>query len=196
MIVKYLRVSTTKQDTTRQDMQLDKLGIKFDKEYIDKMTGKTKDRPQLNKMIVSLNKDDTVYCESISRLGRSLRDLIDIIEQLVNKGVRVVIVKEGIDTNSSTYKLLLAVFGGVAEMERETIQERVVQGVQKCKSTGETKTGKWFGREEKTIEDLPNDFKKYYLKMINKEISKVEMSKLLGCGRATLYRWIKLYEEA
>ncbi|WP_297430749.1 recombinase family protein, partial [Clostridium sp.] len=54
MIVKYLRVSTTKQDITRQDMQLDKLGIKFDKEYIDKMTGKTKERPQLNKMLVAL----------------------------------------------------------------------------------------------------------------------------------------------
>ncbi|MDU4856029.1 MAG: recombinase family protein, partial [Clostridioides difficile] len=54
MIVKYLRVSTSKQDLGRQEMQLDKLGIKFDKEYIDKMTGKTKDRPQLNKMIVEV----------------------------------------------------------------------------------------------------------------------------------------------
>jgi DNA invertase Pin-like site-specific DNA recombinase len=194
MIVKYLRVSTTKQDITRQDMQLDKLGIKFDKEYIDKMTGKTKERPQLNKMLVELKENDVVYCESISRLGRNLKDLIEIIEQLVNKGVRVVVVKEGIDTNSSTYKLLLAIFGGVSEMERETIQDRVIQGVEKCKVTGETKTGRWFGREEKKIDDLPKDFKKYYDKMLNKEISKVEMAKLLGCGRATLYRWIKLYE--
>ena len=196
MIVKYLRVSTTKQDIGRQEMQLDKLGIKFDKEYIDKITGKTKDRPMLNKMIVEVNDGDTVYCESISRLGRSLKDLIDIIEQLVNKGVRVIIVKEGIDTSSSTYKLLLAVFGGVAEMERETIQERVLQGVEKCKATGETKTGRWFGREEKKVDDLPKDFKKYYDKMINKEISKVEMAKLLECSRATLYRWIKLYEDS
>ena len=195
MIVKYLRVSTTKQDIARQDMQLDKLGIKFDREYIDKITGKTKERPMLNKMIVELKEGDIVYCESISRLGRSLKDLIEIIEQIVNKGVRVIIVKEGIDTNSSTYKLLLAVFGGVAEMERETIQERVIQGVEKCKITGETKTGKWFGREEKKADDLPKDFKKYYNKMINKEISKVEMAKLLDIGRATLYRWIKLYEE-
>lgn len=194
MIVKYLRISTTKQDIARQDMQLDKLGIKFDKEYIDRMTGKTKDRPELNKMIVELKSGDTVYCESISRLGRNLKDLIEIIEQLVNKGVRVIVVKEGIDTNSSTYKLLLAVFGGVAEMERETIQERVIQGVEKCKITGITKTGRWFGREEKQVNDLPKDFKKYYNKMINKEISKVEMAKLLGCGRATLYRWLKLYE--
>lgn len=194
MIVKYLRVSTMKQDVIRQDMQLDKLGVKFDKEYVDKMTGKTKERPMLNKMIVEVKEGDTVYCESISRLGRNLKDLIDIIEQLVNKGVRVMIVKEGIDTNSSTYKLLLAIFGGVAEMERETIQERVIQGVEKCKTIGETKTGRWFGREEKTIDDLPREFKKYYDKMITREISKVEMAKLLGCGRATLYRWIKLYE--
>lgn len=194
MIVKYLRVSTIKQDVVRQDMQLDKLGVKFDKEYIEKMTGQIKERPMLNKMIVELRNGDTVYCESISRLGRNLKDLIDVIDQLVNKGVRVVILKEGIDTTSNTYKLLLAIFGGVAEMERETIQERVIQGVEKCKATGETKTGKWFGREEKTVEDLPKDFKKYYNKMINKEITKVEMAKLLKCGRATLYRWIKIYE--
>lgn len=194
MIVKYLRVSTTKQDIRRQNTQLDKLCINFDKEYIDKITGKTKARPMLNKMIVDLSDGDTVYCESISRLGRSLKDLINIIEQLVNKGVRVIVVKEGIDTDSSTYKLLLAIFGGVAEMERETIQERVIQGVEKCKATGHTKTGRWFGREEKQIYELPKDFNKYYLKMINKEITKVEMAKLLGIGRATLYRWIKLYD--
>ena len=52
------------------------------------MTGKTKERPQLNKMIVDVKKGDMLYCESISRLGRSLRDLIDIIEKLINKGVK------------------------------------------------------------------------------------------------------------
>lgn len=194
MIVKYLRVSTTKQDILRQDMQLDKQGIKFDKEYIDKMTGKTKERPQLNKMLFEVKKGDTVYCESISRLGRNLKDLIEIIEQLVNKGVRVIVLKEGIDTNSSTYKLLLAIFGGVAEMERETIQERVIQGVEKCKATGETKTGRWFGREKITVESLPKNFFKYYEQLEEKKITKVEMAKLLGIGRATLYRWIELYE--
>lgn len=194
MIVKYLRVSTTKQDVLRQDIQLDKQGIKFDKEYIDKMTGKTKERPQLNKMLFEVKKGDTVYCESISRLGRNLKDLIEIIEQLVDKGVRVVILKEGIDTNSSTYKLLLAIFGGVAEMERETIQERVIQGVEKCKATGTTKTGRWFGREKLTVESLPKNFFKYYEQLEQKKITKVEMAKLLGIGRATLYRWIELYE--
>ena len=200
MIVKYMRVSTVKQDTGRQDLQLDKLGINFDKVYEDKMTGKTKERPALNKMIVELKSGDVVYCESISRLGRSLKDLIEIIEQLVNKGVRVVIAKEGIDTDNTTYKLLLGIFGAVAEMERETIVERVQQGVERCKATGETKTGNWFGRQEKKAEDLPKDFIKYYrrlkTKSSNGDLTAVEVAKLLGVGRATLYRWIKIYEES
>jgi len=69
----------------------------------------------------------------------------------------------------------------------ENIIERVQQGVARCIETGTTKTGRWFGREEKKVDDLPKDFKKYYLKMINKKLRKVEMSKLLGVGRATLY---------
>ena len=195
-----MRVSTVKQDTGRQDLQLDKLGINFDKVYEDKMTGKTKERPALNKMIVELKAGDVVYCESISRLGRSLKDLIEIIEHLVNKGVRVVIAKEGIDTDNTTYKLLLGIFGAVAEMERETIVERVQQGVERCKATGETKTGNWFGRQEKKTEDLPKDFIKYYRRLKTKnsngDLTAVEVAKLLGVGRATLYRWIKLYEES
>lgn len=199
MIVKYLRVSTLNQEQTRQDHQLEKLGIKFDKSYEDKITGKTKERPQLNKMLEEVQKGDIVYCESISRLGRNLKDLIEIIDYLVNKGVRVVIVKEGIDTNSSTYKLLLAVFGGVAEMERETIQERTLQSIEalkEAKEQGEIKTrsGKWFGREEKTVDQLPKEFKKLYDRMKRKDINKLEMAKILNCSRATLYRWIKLYE--
>ncbi len=200
MIVKYLRVSTIEQEQTRQEYLLEQLNIKFDKSYEDKMTGKTKERPQLKKMIEEVQEGDTVYCESISRLGRNLKDLIDIIDTLINKGVRVVILKEGIDTSNSTYKLLLGIFGSIAEMERETIQERTKQSIDALKEikehTGEikTKSGKWFGREEKTIGDLPQNFYKYYNKMINGEITKVEMSKLLGVGRATVYRWIKLYE--
>ena len=201
MIVSYLRVSTLNQEVGRQEYQLEKLKIKFDKEYIDKCTGKSMERRQLIKMMNELKEGDILYCESISRLGRNLKDLIEIVEQLINKGVRVILVKEGIDTSTTTYKLLIGIFGAIAEMERETTQERTLQSIERLKeiksNTGEvaTKSGKWFGREEKKVSDLPKDFKKYYDKMLNKEITKVEMAKLLGVGRATLYRWIKLYEE-
>ena len=202
MIVSYLRVSTLNQEVGRQEHQLEKLNIKFDKEYIDKCTGKHRERPQLIKMMKELKKGDILYCESISRLGRNLKDLIEIIEELVKKGVRVIIVKEGIDTNTTTYKLLIGIFGAVAEMERETTQERTLQSIERLKDIKEdtgiiaTKSGKWFGREEKTKEDLPKEFYKYYerLKDNGGDLTKVEMAKLLGVGRATLYRWIKLYE--
>lgn len=204
MIYAYERVSTRKQNTERQDRVLKNIladrGISIDKIFQDKITGKTTEkRVQLETMIKTAQPGDIVYCESISRLGRNLKDLIEIIEQLTEKGVHVIILKEGIDTSNSTYKLLLAIFGGVAEMERETIQERVTQRIDQLKedkAKGEinTKTGKWFGREKLTKENLPGPFPKYYQMMKAKKITKVEMAKLLGVGRDTVYRWIKIYE--
>lgn len=205
MIYAYERVSTRKQNTERQHRVLKNIlrdrGISIDKIFQDKITGKTTEkRKQLETMLNTLKPGDIVYCESISRLGRNLKDLIEIIEHMTEKGVQVIILKEGIDTNNSTYKLLLAIFGGVAEMERETIQERVTQRIDQLKDDKEngkinTKTGKWFGREKLTKDDLPGAFPKYYNMMKQKKITKVEMAKLLGIGRDTVYRWIKLYEE-
>lgn len=195
MIYKYERVSTKKQSIGRQEMILDKLGITFDKAYTDKISGKGIDRPALNKLKLEVNEGDIIYCESISRLGRNVDDLRATCDYFKNKGVTVYFVKEDINTEGDGYKFILTILGAVAEMERENTVERVQQGVARCIEIGTTKTGRWFGREEKKIDDLPKDFKKYYLKMINKELSKVEMAKLLGVGRATLYRWIKLYEK-
>lgn len=201
MIIRYLRVSTLRQIQLRQTYMLDNLEITFDKTYEDKITGATRERPALKQMLEEVQAGDTVYCESLSRLGRSLKDLIEIIETLIAKDVRVIIVKENIDTASSTYKLLLGIFGAISELEREQIQERTIQSVEALKhekeTTGEikTKSGKWFGRQEKTKDELPADFKKYYNRMLRKQINKTEMAKLLGITRKTLYRWIDLYEE-
>ena len=205
MIYAYERVSTKKQNTARQDRvlrtALKDRGITIDKIYTDKMTGKTTEkREQLETLLKTVEPGDIVYCESISRLGRNLKDLIDIIERMTEKGVQVIILKEGIDTSNSTYKLLLAIFGGVAEMERETIQERVTQRIDQLKEDKKngqinTKTGRWFGRDKITKENLPPTFPKYYKMMREKKITKVEMAKLLGIGRDTVYRWIKLYEQ-
>ena len=195
MIYKYERVSTKKQSVSRQEMILDKLGISFDKAYTDKISGKGIERPELNKLKLEVNEGDIIYCESISRLGRNVDDLRATCDYFKNKGVTVYFVKEGINTDGDGYKFILTILGAVAEMERENTVERVQQGVSRCIETGATKTGRWFGREEKKVKDLPKDFKMYYLKMINNELSKVEMAKLLGVGRATLYRWLKLYNE-
>ena len=168
MIYIYQRVSTTKQSEARQEYVLEKQGIKADKVFTEKVTGKHADRPKLQELMLKVQKGDIVYAESISRMARNLKDAIEIMEYFIDRGVRVMILKEGIDTTTSTYKLLLGIFGAIAEMERETIQERVTQRIDQLKevkeTTGkvETKSGKWFGREERKVSDLTKDFKKYY----------------------------------
>lgn len=203
MVYIYQRVSTKKQSTLRQEFVLEQQGIKADKTFTDKMTGTKKDRPELNKLKLEAQAGDVIYCESISRLGRNLKDTIEICEYFIKKGVQIRILKEGIDTETSTYKLLLGIFGAIAEMERDTIQERVSQRIDQLKEDKEqgvisTKTGRWFGREEVTKEFILKKYPKFekYLEQVgNKVINKTEMAKMLGVGRATLYRYIDIYNK-
>lgn len=129
-------------------------------------------------------------------MARNLKDCIEICDYFVERNVQVKILKEGIDTETSTYKLLLGIFGAVAEMERDTIAQQVQEGVEKCKATGTTKTGRWFGQPKKTKESLPKNFEKAYkqLKKNGGELTQDEVAKMLGVGRTTLYRYVKLYE--
>lgn len=185
----YERVSTIKQDERRQEISLD--SYKIDKRYVDKQTGKNADRPELNKLKLAVKKGDNIYVESISRLGRNVDDLRGLVEFFKEKEVTVHFVKEGFNTSGSTYKFMLTILGAVAEMERETIQLNVKQGIAKAKLYG-TKSGKPIGRPERT---LPRDFERYYNRYKSKEITGVEFAKLLEVGRATLYRYIAEYEK-
>lgn len=202
MIISYLRINVINNDMENSYSKLDEIGIKFDKNYIDKCTIKNNLRPELEEMINNVSEEDTVYCYSLNTLGKSLKEVMEIIDILDSKGVRVVFIKEDIDTTNDTYDILKNIFESINLFNKESRQEKIIHTIDKLKdvkvNTGKinTKSGKWFGREQKTVYDLPKEFSRYYYKMINKEISKVEMSKILGVGRATLYRWIKLYEEA
>ena len=207
-IYQYMRVSTKKQSNDRQEYVLKNRGIVVDKIYADKISGKaelTNERPELNKLKLEAKAGDVIYVESLSRLARDLKDAINICDYFIEKKVQVIILKENIDTNNkANYKLLIGIFGGIAEMERETINERINQKVAYLKDvkekTGEikTKSGKWFGREQITKKYIDEKYPRFkdYLNMAELGlITKKEMANMLKIGRTTLYDYLKVYNK-
>lgn len=118
----------------RQEVLMQELGV--DEVYIDRLSGKNTDRPELKKMMDYVRKGDTVIVESISRFARNTRDLLELIEKLSEKGVEFVSRKEAIDTTTPTGKFMLTVFGAVAELEREYILQRQREGIPIAKAQG------------------------------------------------------------
>ena len=116
MKIGYVRASTTDQNTARQEVLMESLGV--DQVYIDHMSGKNTDRPELKRMMTFVREGDTVIVESISRFARNTRDLLDLVERLTAKGVEFVSKKEAIDTTTPSGKFMLTIFGAVAELER------------------------------------------------------------------------------
>ena len=108
MKIGYIRVSTQEQNTIRQEVLMKSLGV--DEIYIDRMSGKNANRPELQKMMEYVRKGDTVIVESISRFARNTRDLLELVEKLTAKGVEFVSRKEAIDTTTPTGKFMLTVF--------------------------------------------------------------------------------------
>jgi len=96
MKVRYVRVSTTEQNTARQDVLMESLGV--EKVYVDKASGKDTDRLELQSMLAFVREGDVVVTESYSRISRSLRDLLDIVDKLKTKGVEFISQKKSIDT--------------------------------------------------------------------------------------------------
>lgn len=137
MNIGYIRVSTHEQNTVRQEALMESLGV--DEVYIDRMSGKSTDRPELKKMMEYVRQGDTVIVESISRFARNTRDLLELVERLTAKGVEFVSKKEAIDTTTPSGKFMLTIFGAVAELEREYILQRQSEGIAIAKAQGKYK---------------------------------------------------------
>ena len=101
MKIGYIRVSTQEQNIVRQEALMESLGV--DEVYIDRMSGKNTDRPELKRMLEYVRRGDTVIVESISRFARNTRDLLELVEKLTTKGVEFVSQKESIDTTTPAY---------------------------------------------------------------------------------------------
>lgn len=185
MKVGYIRVSTLEQNIERQEVIMEKLGV--DKVFIDKMSGKNKERPQLNEMLNFIRKGDELIVESISRLGRNTKDVLSIVEVLENKKVKLISQKEQLDTSTTIGRFMLTMLSALAELEREQILERVREGIAIAKAQGKFK-----GRPRMEVnKDL---FKKYYEKWKEGVITAVRCRKELCMSHATFYRKVREFE--
>lgn len=164
----------------RQEVLMQELGV--DEVYIDRLSGKNTDRPELKKMTDYVRKGDTVIVESISRFARNTRDLLDLVEKLSEKGVEFVSKKEAIDTTTPTGKFMLTVFGAVAELEREHILQRQQEGIAIAKAEG-----KYRGR--KPIERSNFDAVEKLWRAGT--ISAAEAMRRLDMSRSTFYRKVR-----
>ena len=180
MKIGYIRVSTQEQDTIRQEVLMQELGV--DEVYIDRMSGKNTNRPELQRMMEYVRRGDTVIVESISRFARNTHDLLDLVEQLTAKGVEFVSKKEAIDTTTPTGKFMLTIFGAVAELEREYILQRQREGIAIAKEQG-----KYTGRKPK---ESP-DFDRVVSQWQRGEITAVEAMRTLKMSKTTFYRKVK-----
>ena len=185
--IAYVRVSTVEQNEARQTEALQKHNI--DKWFTEKVSGKNMKRPKLEAMLDYVREGDTVYIHDLSRLARSTKDLLEIVEQLQAKGVELVSNKENIDTSTPTGKLMLTMIGAIAEFERANLLERQREGIAIAK-----KEGKYKGR--KPVDISKEDFTVQYIRYQNREIkTKGELAKIFNITRPTLDKLIAEYAQ-
>lgn len=173
----YARVSRDTQNLDRQIDALKRYGV--DKIYNEKMTGTKKDRPELSKLLERLTKGDTIVIESLSRLGRSTKDLIELTELFKQKGVHLISLKEQIDTSTSTGKLLFTLMSAIAQFERDVIADRTREGLQAARAR--CRKG---GRPGISADKIRKAVKLY--KTMQYTIKEIE--ELTGVKKSTLYR--------
>ena len=135
----YARVSTQEQHEGRQLVAAAECQYKFKKTFIDKCSGKNTDRPELKAMFDYIREGDTIVISDFSRLARSTKDMLSLVDELNSKGVELISLKEQIDTSTPQGKFMLTVFAALAELERETILQRQREGIEIAKAEGKYK---------------------------------------------------------
>lgn len=180
MIYAYARVSTTDQKLDRQLNMLNNYGG-VDKIFSEKITGTRRERPELDKLLSVLAEGDTVVVESLSRLGRSTKNLIELMELFNEKGVNLVSLKENIDTTTPTGKLLFTLISAISQFERDCLAERTREGL-----TAARARGRKGGRPSTSPALLEKAIRLYN----SKEYTIAEICELTNISRSTLYRHI------
>lgn len=174
----YRRVSTVEQNTNRQLPDL-----KADREYEDKLSGKNKDRPQLLAMLGSLREGDMVHVHELSRLGRSLKDLLEIVETITEAGASIKFHKENLcfepNKNDPFQALMFNMISAVAQFERECLLQRQREGIDLAKAAGKYK-GRQSRFTQAQFEQIQREF--------NTEKNKAALARKWGVSRSYLYK--------
>lgn len=184
-LVGYTRVSTVEQDHALQRHDLEKLGVT--EIFSDTTSGANPKRPGLKKALEAIEKGDTLVVWRLDRLGRSMRQLIDTVEEIQKRGAHLKSVNEAIDTSTATGRMLLHVLGALAEFERETIRERVTAGMAAAK-----RDGRHVGRPQSMRPDMVAVARG----MLGEGKSWQEVSRLFSVSPSTLSRALRRHDVA
>lgn len=183
--ISYIRCSSLDQNEARQLEALKSHDIyKF---FIEKASAKDTDRPMLKQMLEYVREGDTVYIKDFSRLARSTKDLLSITEELNNRGIKLISLKESLDTGTPTGKLMLTMLAAIYEFERENILERQREGIAIA-----VQQNKYKGRKE--IE-RPDNWTEVYNLYKTRQISGTEAIKRTNLRRNTFYRFVNEEKE-
>lgn len=180
----YARVSTVEQNEARQLVAFEGYSEKITKTFIDKMSGKDTNRPQLQAMLDYVREGDVVVVSDFSRLARSTRDMLQIVQELTEKGVGLISLKECVNTDTPQGRFMLTIFAALAELERETILQRQREGIAIAKQQG-----KYKGR--KPIPFNEDKFRAECKKWRNGEQTAVATMKKLDMKKNRFYQIVK-----
>ena len=193
----YCRCSTDekKQDINRQVRELKEMGV-TDEKYIYKeyISGTSKNKPELEKLKSVVNSGDTICATEPSRLTRSTKQLCEIIDFCKEKHLRLELGNFVVDCTKKLDPMtegMLKMMGVFSELERNMISARVKSGMKNAKAKG-----KKIGRAKSSINNIPKEVIKYYEFYKNNKINKTTYAKMCGVTRPSIYKYIKIIEEA
>lgn len=181
MIIGYARVSTQDQNPEFQIDALEKAGC--EQIFQEKFTGKVRERPELSLCLRMLRKGDVLVVWKLDRLARSLRDLVEIVQDLSQREIGFKSLTESIDTTSPGGRLVFHIFGALAEFEHDLIRERTHAGLEAARARGRK------GGRKCVMSD--SDVRKAIAMLADPNITKTEVAAHFGVTRVTLNASIK-----
>lgn len=181
----YARVSTDEQSDNAQVDAL--LATGCEKVYQEIGSGRSRCRPELERMLESLRAGDIVVVQRLDRLGRSLRDLIELLDGLKKRGVQFISLNENIDTTTAVGELAFHMIAAIAQFERRLISERTKVGLAAARARGR--------KGGRKVKMSVSDIKKAQAMLLSPEVTKKEIAEHFGVSRPTLNKMLNKFSD-